>query len=77
MVSLNTRLHRKVTWTGFVLAMVLLLGSAPVFAQGLAGVTGAVSDPTGAVIPGVEVTATNAATGASRTVITNETGTYS
>jgi hypothetical protein len=66
-----------VTWTGFVLAMVLLLGSAPVFAQGLAGVTGAVSDPTGAVIPGVEVTATNAATGASRTVITNETGTYS
>ncbi len=34
------------------------------------------NDPTGAVIPGVEVTVTNAATGATRLVVTNETGTY-
>ena len=74
---INIRLFRAVTCACFVLAMVLLLGSAPAFAQGLAGVTGSVSDPTGAVIPGVEVTVTNAGTGASRTVITNETGTYS
>ncbi len=47
-----------------------------VFAQGFTAVTGSVMDPTGAVIPGVEVTVTNAATGASRTVITNETGSY-
>lgn len=74
MVDQKTRLHRKVACTGFVLAMILLVGSPSAFAQGLAGVTGSVSDPTDAVIPGVEVTVTNAATGASRSVITNESG---
>src|SRR5262249_44788520 len=38
--------------------------------------TGRVSDPTGAVLPGVEVTATSAATNQPRTVITAEDGVY-
>src|SRR5438094_501604 len=37
---------------------------------------GTVSDTTGALIPGVEVTATNTATGIINTVLTNEAGAY-
>src|SRR5215467_10715372 len=43
---------------------------------GLTAVTGRVTDPTGAVIPGVKVTVTNVATGAAREVISNEQGIY-
>src|SRR5215471_11553784 len=41
-----------------------------------ASLGGTVSDPTGALIPGVEVTAKNIATGVTSTTITNESGTY-
>src|SRR5262245_55330300 len=41
-----------------------------------ATVGGTVSDETGALIPGVEITATNTATGIVSTVITNEAGAY-
>jgi hypothetical protein len=41
-----------------------------------ARVSGTVNDATGAVLPGVEVTATNNATGVVNTVITNEAGAY-
>src|SRR3989441_12285527 len=41
-----------------------------------ATLSGTVSDPTGALIPGVEVTAKNTATGVASTSITNESGTY-
>ena len=58
---INIRLHRAVGCVSLMLAIVLVLDALPAFAQSLAGVTGAVSDPTGAVIPGVEVTVTNAA----------------
>src|SRR5262245_11320243 len=44
--------------------------------QSLSGVSGKVTDPSGAVIPGVSVTVTNLATGVSRTAISNETGVY-
>ena len=74
MFFFNTRLARILSWT--VVALVVALGSSPAFAQGFTAVTGVVNDPTGAVIPGVEVTVTNAATGATRLVVTNETGTY-
>jgi hypothetical protein len=50
--------------------------SGMVLGQGLTAVTGKVTDPTGAVIPGVEITVTNTATGAARLVISNETGIY-
>lgn len=41
-----------------------------------ATLSGTVSDATGALIPGVEVTATNTGTGVAFTALTNETGTY-
>ena len=58
----------------FLSAMLLV---APAFSQGTnATVTGTIADSTGALIPGVSVTATNTATGVVNTVITNETGSY-
>src|SRR2546421_11947694 len=50
--------------------------SQQTFAQVSAGIGGTVSDPTGALIPGVEVTATNVNTGINTTQITNEAGAY-
>lgn len=62
-----------------IVAAVLLLAalSTPTFAQSTyATVTGTVADPSGAVLPGVSVTATNNATGVTSTVISNEAGAY-
>ena len=57
--------------------IVLLLGLAPAaMAQETATVTGTVTDTTGALIPGAEVTATNNNTGISRLVVSGETGSY-
>jgi hypothetical protein len=46
------------------------------FAQSTAQVSGTVKDQTGAVLPGVEITVTQTATGLARTAITDETGSY-
>src|SRR5687767_14999376 len=46
------------------------------WAQSTAQVSGAVRDQSGAVLPGVEVTATQTGTGLTRTAITDETGSY-
>jgi len=55
----------------------LLLGAAGFAQEGInATLSGTVSDNTGALIPGVEVTAKNIATGVASTTITNETGTF-
>src|SRR5215470_1503157 len=45
-------------------------------AQATAQISGTVKDQSGAVLPGVEVTVTQTETSASRTAVTNETGTY-
>src|SRR5881398_2268269 len=55
---------------------VSLLWCACGWAQATAQVSGTVKDQSGAVLPGVEVTATQTATGVKRTVLTNETGSY-
>jgi len=53
------------------------LMSAVVLGQGgTAQINGTVSDRSGAVLPGVQITATQTETGAVRTGITNETGLY-
>src|SRR4026207_2243130 len=46
------------------------------WAQATAQISGTVKDQTGAVLPGVEVTATQTETGIARTAVTNETGSY-
>ena len=62
----------------FVLACLLLclVTSVPAFAQVNATVTGTVSDVSGALIPGVLVTAKNNATGIVTSRVTNESGNY-
>ena len=59
---------------GGLLVSVMACGS--VWAQATAQINGTLADPTGALLPGVEVTATQTDTGLSRTVVTNETGSY-
>src|SRR5258708_17307514 len=46
------------------------------WAQSTAQVSGTVRDQSGAVLPGVEVTATQTATGLARITVTNETWSY-
>jgi len=55
--------------------MLCLLLATSTFAQ-TSGISGTVSDPTSALIPGVAVTATNTATGVVSTSLTNDSGTY-
>src|SRR5262249_40046115 len=54
----------------------LTLLSPAVWAQATAQISGTVADQSGARLPGAEVTATQTGTGLSRTVVSNETGTY-
>src|SRR5687768_16582926 len=61
--------------TTAVIAMFLLLANG--WGQVVnATLAGTVTDPSGAVIPGVEVTSTQTGTGVVSTVITNESGAY-
>ena len=60
-----------------LLALILLLTTAPAWAQlATAELNGRVTDSSGAVLPGVTVTATQTATGLVRTAVTDENGTY-
>src|SRR5204862_6473306 len=56
----------------------LLLAAAPLFAQGgeSTQILGIIEDATGAIVPGVSLTATHVATGQTRNVVTGESGTY-
>jgi hypothetical protein len=44
--------------------------------MGTGTITGTVTDPTGAVVPGVRITAVNLATGIERSLVTNPSGSY-
>ncbi|HSU88130.1 MAG TPA: carboxypeptidase-like regulatory domain-containing protein [Terriglobia bacterium] len=69
---LSVRLGVSVLF-GFVF---LATGSLVLWGQATAQIAGTVRDQSGAVLPGVQVTATQTATGLSRSAITNETGSY-
>src|SRR2546427_6427502 len=69
-------LTRLATTLMGILAVIALAGGL-VFGQNFsAAISGVVRDATGAVLPGVSVTAKHTETGLTRTVITNETGDY-
>lgn len=58
-------------------AAILLLAGTPALAQEARGsISGRVTDPSGAVVPGANVAVTNTATNTSRRIVTNETGYY-
>src|SRR5207247_3953675 len=52
------------------------LTSSGVFAQAVSQISGTVKDQSGAVLPGVEITATQTDTGIARNTVSNETGSY-
>src|SRR5436190_10092301 len=54
----------------------MLAFSAVLWGQGTAQISGTVTDPSGARLPGAEVTATQTATGVTRMAVSNETGAY-
>ncbi|PYS45159.1 MAG: hypothetical protein DMG13_32675, partial [Acidobacteria bacterium] len=56
--------------------LILTLNSSPVWAQATAQISGGVRDQSGAVLPGVEIIATQTDTGVLRNTVTNETGSY-
>src|SRR5689334_6323601 len=61
----------------FAIASLCLASSPPVVAQGTGGrILGRVADPSGAVLAGVKVTATNEATGVTIDTMTNASGDY-
>ena len=53
-----------------------MLSSVGVWAQSTAQINGTVKDQSGAVMPGVDVTVTQTATGLVRSTVTNESGAY-
>ena len=60
----------------FVTTLVVTTLTATAWAQATAQISGSVRDQSGAVLPGVEVTATQTSTGITRTTVSNETGAY-
>src|SRR5215831_3570128 len=59
------------------LLALVFFASAPLFSQSSNGtISGTVADASGAVVPGVTVTATNGATGVVTTVLSNDAGVY-
>src|ERR1700752_4851518 len=67
----------KRIWIGFLAGLLLSsLSANSLRAQATAQISGTVRDQSGAVLPGVEVTATQTQTGVARMAITNETGSY-
>jgi hypothetical protein len=60
----------------FVAAMVAGLSAIPVLAQTFGEITGHITDPTGAVVPGAKVTLVNTATNAVRAAVSTDSGDY-
>src|SRR5207248_318260 len=61
----------------FVGSLAVTLAGAAAWAQATtAQISGTVKDQSGAVLPGVEITMTQTATGGKRSTVTNETGNY-
>src|SRR5437867_6803973 len=60
----------------FLAFFMVVMACGNVWAQATRQISGSVQDQSGAVLPGVEVAATQTETGVRRTTVTNETGSY-
>src|SRR5438067_3324964 len=67
---------KRVSMNLLITIMVSALTCVPVWAQATAQISGTVRDQSAAVLPGVEVSATQTETGIRRTTVTNETGSF-
>jgi hypothetical protein len=67
---------RRFLFVSATAVLVMSIASPPLFAQAIGSIRGTVSDTSGAVVAGASVTATDVATSAARTVITNQEGIY-
>jgi hypothetical protein len=56
--------------------VVIILACTSAWSQGTAQISGTVKDQSGALLPGVEITATQTETGIIRSTVTNETGSF-
>src|SRR5437588_10904838 len=56
--------------------LISIMACAAAWGQSTAQISGGVKDQSGAILPGVDVSATQTATGAKRTTVTNENGAY-
>ena len=81
--SSGTSLRVAPKWSSFMkllkfLALLFVVNiSSWLLAQTTGSITGVVTDPSGAVVPGARVTATEKNTGSVRTITTNSSGFYS
>ncbi len=62
---------------GRTLAIVAVSGAVALAQAGRGGISGTITDPSGAVVPGARVNLTNSATGLTQQVVTNAAGLYS
>src|SRR5438552_17722437 len=67
---------KRLVQYSFVALLLSFLTCVEVSAQATAQISGTVKDPTGAVLPGADLTATQTETGIARTTVSNETGSY-
>src|SRR5438046_4531385 len=63
-------------WLRTILVLLIAANCTVAWAQSTAQISGRVTDQSGAVMPGVEVTVTQTATGATRSAVSDETGNY-
>src|SRR5579864_5062685 len=71
-----TTLFRSRNWLCFAVCLLLISFPSGLRGQALSGVTGTVSDASGAVVPNAKVTVTNQATQVATHAITSSAGTY-
>src|SRR4029079_13214942 len=67
---------KRATTTACAAILLVVFGSVSLWSQATAQISGTVKDQSGAVLPGVEITATQTDTGVARSTVSNETGSY-
>src|SRR5437870_4862671 len=67
---------KRTVFVSTILLFISLIACAGLWAQATAEISGTVKDASGAVLPGVQITAIQTDTGISRTAVSNETGSY-
>jgi len=66
----------KIVWRSIFAICILLAACTATFGQAVSQIAGTAKDPSGAVVPGVEITATQTETGLKRTTATDESGAF-